>query len=107
MVRFLFRFIGLWLLAGAFFALVMDGTRSISAGRLAITQFGAAWDALHPASFDAVRNWIEMHMPMWVWNPVLLSVMLAPLSVVLGVIGLLFVLIGRKRERKIGYSSRD
>ncbi|HVT56249.1 MAG TPA: hypothetical protein VHD34_09410 [Xanthobacteraceae bacterium] len=107
MIRFLFRFIGLWLLAGAFFALVMDGTRSISAGRLAVTQFGAAWDTLHPSSFDAMRNWIEMHLPVWVWNPVLLSVMLSPLFVVLAVLGILFVLVGRKRERKIGYSSRD
>jgi hypothetical protein len=107
MIRFLFRFIGLWLLAGAFVALVIDGTRSISAGRLAITQFGIAWDSLHPASFDAMRTWVEAHLPMWVWNPVLLSVLLTPIWVVLGVLGLLFVLIGRKREQKIGYSSRD
>jgi hypothetical protein len=56
MIRFLLRFIGLWLLAGAFVALVIDGTRSISAGRLAITQFGTAWDSLHPTSFDAMRT---------------------------------------------------
>jgi len=107
MVRFLFRFIGLWFLAGAFFALVMDGTRSISAGRLAITQFGTAWDTLHPASFDALRSWTETHLPVWAWNPVLLSVMLTPLCVVFAAAGLFFVLIGRKREMKIGYSSRD
>lgn len=107
MIRFLFRFIGLWLLAGAFIALVVDGTRSISAGRIKIDQFGAAWDRLHPSSFDAMRSWIEAHMPMWVWNPVALFVLLTPLFVVLGVAGLVFALIGRKRERKIGYSSRD
>lgn len=107
MVRFIFRFIGLWLLAGAFVALVVDGTRSISAGRIAVTQFGMAWDTMHPSSFDAMRTFIEAHLPMWVWNPVLLSVMLTPIWVVLGVVGLVFALIGRKRERRIGYSSRD
>jgi hypothetical protein len=107
MVRFIFRFIGLWLLAGAFIALVIDGTRSISAGRLAITQFGMAWDSLHPSSFDAMRSWIEAHLPMWVWNPVALFVLLTPLWAVLGVVGFVLVVIGRKRERRIGYSSRD
>jgi hypothetical protein len=107
MIRFLFRFIGLWLLAGAFVALVIDGTRSISAGRLAITQFGTAWDSLHPTSFDAMRTWIETQLPLWVWNPALLSVLLTPIWVVLAVLGLLFVLVGRKRRQQIGYSSRD
>ncbi len=107
MLRFIFRFIGLWLLAGAFIALVVDGTRSISAGRVAITPFGEAWDALHPASFDAMRTSIEASLPLWVWNPVLLSVMLTPVWIVLGAAGIVFALIGRKRERRIGYSSRD
>ena len=107
MVRFVFRFIGLWLLAGAFIALVVDGTRSISAGRIAVTQFGMAWDSLHPSSFDAMRSWIEANLPIWVWNPVALFVLLTPLWVALGVVGLVLALIGRKRERKIGYSSRD
>ena len=30
MIRFLLRFLGLWLLAGAFVALVLDGVRSIA-----------------------------------------------------------------------------
>jgi uncharacterized membrane protein YdbT with pleckstrin-like domain len=44
---------------------------------------------------------------MWVWNPALLSVLLTPIWVVLAVLGLLFVLVGRKRRQQIGYSSRD
>jgi hypothetical protein len=107
MLRFIFRFIGLWLLAGAFVSLVIDGTRSISAGRVAVTQFGMAWDALHPSSFDAMRTWIEAQLPLWVWNPLLLSVMLTPIWVVLGVVGVIFALMGRRREHRIGYSSRD
>jgi len=107
MVRFIFRFVGLWLLAGGFVAFVVDGTRSISASRFVLTPFGIAWDTLHPASFDAMRAWVEGNFPSWVWNPIILSVLLTPLWAVLGVLGLLLVLIGRKRERTIGYSSRD
>lgn len=107
MLRFLFRFIGLWLLAGAFVALIVDGTRSISAARIVIMRTGDAWETLHPASFDAMRAWIELHLPMWAWNPVALGVLLTPLWIVLGILGLLLVLAGRKRAHPIGYSSRD
>jgi ABC-type Fe3+ transport system permease subunit len=107
MVRFLARFIGLWLLAGAFVSLVIDGNRSIASGRFMLTAFGEAWYALHPASLDLARNWIEAHLPAWLWNPVILGVLLTPLWIVLAVFGAILVLVGRKRERPIGYSSRD
>ena len=107
MARFLARFIGLWLLAGAFVSLVIDGNRSIAAGRLMLTAFGEAWFALHPASLDLARNWIEGHLPAWLWNPVILSVLLTPLWIILAVLGAILVFIGRKRARPIGYSSRD
>jgi hypothetical protein len=107
MLRFVFRFTGLWLLAGAFVAFVIDGTRSISAAHIVITRTGDAWESLHPASFDAMRAWIELHLPLWVWNPIVLSVLLTPLWIVLGLFGLALVLMGRKRRHSIGYSSRD
>ena len=107
MLRFLARFTGLWLLAGAFVSLVIDGNRSIAAGRLMLTAFGEAWFTMHPASLDAARNWIELHLPAWLWNPVILSVLLTPIWIVLAILGAVLVLVGRKRERTIGYSSRD
>jgi len=107
MLKFFARFIGLWLLAGAFVSLVVDGNRSIAAGRLILTAFGEAWFALHPASLDAARGWIEANLPGWLWNPVILGVLLAPLWLILAVLGAVLVLLGRKRERAIGYSSRD
>jgi len=107
MVRFLARFIGLWLLAGAFVSLVIDGNRSIATGRVILTAFGETWYALHPVSLDLTRNWVEGHLPTWLWNPVILSVLLTPLWVVLAVFGAVLVFVGRKRERPIGYSSRD
>jgi hypothetical protein len=107
MLRFLARFTGLWLLAGAFVSLVIDGNRSIAAGRFMLTAFGEAWYALNPASLDATRNWVEAHLPGWLWNPVILGVLLTPLWIVLAALGAILVFVGRKRERPIGYSSRD
>jgi hypothetical protein len=107
MIRFLFRFFGMWLLAGAFVALVIDGTRSIGASRIVLTPLGEAWSALHPQSLFSMQAWVEQRLIAWVWDPVLISLLFTPLWIVLGVLGLLFVLLGRPRARPIGYSSRD
>jgi hypothetical protein len=107
MTRFLFRFVGLWLLAGAFVALVIDGTRSIAASRLILTPVGEAWVAIHPGSIDLLHSTIERNLSPWLWEAVLVNLLYAPLWLALGVLGALFVLLGRPRTRPIGYSSRD
>ena len=107
MSRFLARFVGLWLLAGAFVSLVIDGNRSIASGRIMLTAFWEAWQALHPNSFEVMHNWVELHLPGWFWNPVLLGILWLPLWLVLAALGAILVFVGRKRERPIGYSSRD
>ncbi len=44
MIRFLFRFIGLILLAAAFILVIYDGTKSIAANRLHITSLRDLWE---------------------------------------------------------------
>jgi hypothetical protein len=107
MFRFLFRFIGLWLLAGAIVALVIDGTRSSTEGRIVIMPLAEGWLAVHPASIDWIKLATECSLPAWVWDPVLVYVLYAPLWAALGVLGLILALLGRRRARPIGYSSRD
>ena len=107
MVRFLFRFVGLWLLAGAFVALVIDGTRSVGASRIVLTTVGEAWSVVHRPSLELFRAYIEGGYPAWVWDPVAINFLLAPLWIALGVLGILFALVGRVPARPIGYSSRD
>jgi hypothetical protein len=107
MFRFLFRFIGLWLLAGAFVALVIDGTRSITAGRVVIMPVVEAWLAIHPASLEWIKMIVERDVSPRLWDPVLLYLLYAPLWALLGVLGGVLVVLGRRRPRPIGYSSRD
>ena len=107
MFRFLFRFIGLWLLAGGFIALVIDGTRSITGGRIVIMPMVEAWLVIHPASLEWLKTMIERDLSPRLWDPVFLYVLYAPLWVVLGAVGAVLVVLGRRRPRPIGYSSRD
>lgn len=104
MIRFLFRFTGLWLLAGAFVGLVIDGTRAIASSRIIFTPLSETWSALHPASLESLQK----AAPAWLWDPVMTNLLAAPFWVHLGVLGLLFLAIGRhRRATLIGYSSRD
>jgi len=104
MIRFLFRFIGLWLLAGAFVALVIDGTRSVSASRLLFSPLGDAWALVAPANLASVHKALAGG----VYEAFFKLLLATPFFAVLAALGLLFLLIGRRRpENRIGYSSRD
>ncbi len=107
MFKFLFRFSGLWLLAGAFVAFVIDGARSIAASRFVFMPWIEAWSTVSPGSLEAVQRSIEQKLSPWMWESVLLRALNAPLWVALGIAGTILILLGRKRTHSIGYSSRD
>jgi hypothetical protein len=104
MIRFLFRFLGLWLLAGAFVALVIDGTRSVSASQFVAYPVRDVWALLDPMGLAGLQKQFAGGTLERVFELLLAT----PFFAFLGVLGLLFVLIGRKKRiRTIGYSSRD
>jgi hypothetical protein len=105
MLRLLFRFAGLVLLAGGFAALVADGTRSVAAGALTQTAFGDVLRWLAPAKFDLIQPTVQRLHPL-LWNPVLVHVFAAPAWVVFGAFGMLVLYLGRPPAPQIGYSSR-
>jgi hypothetical protein len=103
MIRFVFRFVGLWVLAAGFVALVRDGTKSIAANAVFITRLAEDWNNIHPASQDSLKALIERYTGPWLWEFVAQYVLAAPSWLVLGVIGSIFILIGRKKKPLIGY----
>lgn len=105
MFRLLFKSIGLLLLAAAFAALVVDGTRSVAAGTPAILPLGRTVSALYPKAFFAVQTFIETHVPV-LWDPVAVTVLLLPAWLVIGLLGLCLLAVTRRRAPKIGYSRR-
>ena len=103
MIRFLLRFLGIWILAAGFIALVYDGTKSIAGSALFVTKLGDTWHAIHSNSLQLLQPAIERHVSPWLWDPVALAVLTAPTWLVLGILGTLMILVGRKPKAPIGY----
>ena len=104
MIRFVFRFIGLWILAAGFVALVRDGTKSIAGNAFFITRLADDWNNVHGASLEQLKALVERYAGAPAWELASLYVLGAPTWVVLGVIGSIFILIGRKKKPLIGYA---
>lgn len=106
MIRFLFRFFGLLLLALAFIFLVYDGTRSIGANAIVVTKVTEFWSSIHQASRESFEIWVKQTAPGWVWDPVLRNVVEQPTWLVLGVVAAFMIVVGRKKKPLIGYARR-
>jgi hypothetical protein len=102
-MRFLLRFIGLWLLAGAFVALIIDGTSSIAGGSMRFNTFGQTWNNIHQDSQPALKAFLDRRAGPWMWTSGVQVVLDQPTWLVLGVLGTVLVLLGRKKARLIGY----
>lgn len=103
MIRGFFRLIGLLLLAGGFVFLVYDGARWVADQSLRFTQFGQFWNDVNQSSQQAFRIWVESKEP-WLWTSVVKVILEQPVFAVLGIVGILLMLLFRRRKPLIGYA---
>jgi hypothetical protein len=104
--RFLLRFVGLILLAGAFAAAVIDGARSLAAQQVALTPMGVALDLAFPSKFPLLQPFVEKRLHPLLWDPVLLDILSAPAFLDLAVLGFALIYLVRPRAPTVGFSSR-
>ena len=104
MIRFLFRFIGLLLLALAFIFVVYDGIRSISDGGLLITRASYVWNAINDHSLQTVQALVEKHISPDVWQLGIAPLLEQPASAIAAVLGVILIILGRKKKPLIGYA---
>ncbi|WP_029350574.1 hypothetical protein [Bosea sp. 117] len=100
MIRFVLRFVGLWLLAGGFVAFVVDGTRSIASSEIVMTPFGEAWFAVSSGTLARFQELVTTKLSADVWERLGVPLLAAPLFAVLGIAGVLLLLLGRARRRR-------
>ena len=105
MIRFLFRFVGLLLLALAFIFLVYDGTKSIADQTLYLSTVGSAWATIHQTSLSGLQPVVERLVGHWFWQGIVQRYFLdQPVSLVLAIVGGILMLLGRKKRPLIGYA---
>jgi hypothetical protein len=103
MIRFLFRFVGLCLLATAFVLFVYDGTKSIANHELLYTRLGDVWAIVDQNSLNVIQGWLKQKLS-WAWDPYLQGGFDLPAWAVVGILAAFMILLGRKRKPLIGYA---
>ncbi|MBV9524013.1 MAG: hypothetical protein JO010_14525 [Alphaproteobacteria bacterium] len=103
MIRFLFRLIGLVLLAAGFIFLIYDGTRFIADSGVHMTTLDNAWNTVLSTGPEKYRPAIDRIGVPWLWDPVIQSVLKQPTCLILGILGAIFMLLGRTKKKLIGY----
>jgi hypothetical protein len=104
MIRFLLRFIGLLLLALAFIFVIYDGMKSIADGGLSVTQFDQLWIDVHAGSLQAFQSAFQRYAGADVWQAAAVPILGQPVAAVFGVLGVVLILLGRKKKPLIGYA---
>ena len=104
MIRFVLRFFGLLLLALGFIFLVYDGIRSISDGSILLTRSNEVWVIVHDSSLVSFQKLVERKLGADIWQAVLAPVLEQPASVLCCVLGIILIVLGRKKKPLIGYA---
>jgi hypothetical protein len=104
MIRFLLRFIGLICLAAGFILLIYDGTKSIAGNMVFLTSVRTLWELINAGGLAKLKPMIEPYAGGVLWDPLMVTILAAPSWSLLGVLGILFLLLGRKKKPLIGYA---
>lgn len=102
MIRSIFRLLGLVLLAAGFVFFIYDGTKSIADQAVYISKFSQTWAEIHQQSLQALQEAVEKNA-IWLW-PVLQPALEQPTWLVLGALGMILILLGRRKKPLIGYA---
>lgn len=95
-----FKILGWVLLFASIAVLVDDSITAFQTGTFRMAAAGEVWFHLDPDSLNAVQSFIQRYVSVWVWDKVMVPILLAPALAVLGIPALIFLFIGRKRKRQ-------
>ncbi|MGQ4273996.1 hypothetical protein [Terrihabitans sp. B22-R8] len=94
-MRFLVRFVGVFVFAAAFVMLVIDGTRSIAADAVVLSSLSDAVGILWPNAVAGIEASLRSASDV-LWDPIGRWLFAQPAVAVLGLTGLFLLLVGRK-----------
>ena len=74
--------------------MIYDGTKSIAGNRLYLTSLQTVWELINAGSLAKLKPLIAPYAHGLLWDPGMVTILAAPAWSVLGVVGILFVLLG-------------
>lgn len=92
------RLLGWLLLALALIVLGGDGLRWLESGELELAALGEVWFRFDPGSLNLLQAITQRYLLPAIWDPGIITLLSWPAVAVLGILGLLFLLIFRKRR---------
>ena len=104
MIRFLFRFAGIVLLALAFIFVVYDGMKSIASHMFYATRIEQFWIEVNGRSLQMLREAVERSAGLGIWRWMVEPILDQPVALVFGVLSVALILLGRKKRPLIGYA---
>jgi hypothetical protein len=94
------RIIGWILVTAAVAIFARDILASIDSGALAMMSTGELWFRLHNGSLNLAQAITQRYLFPSLWDPVIVTILIWPATVVLGVPGMILVRLCRRRPRK-------
>ena len=96
---FIVRLFGSFFLLLATLSLIHDGGLTLTRHKgILVTPIGQHWFDASPSSLDAAEKAVS-HISPWIWNNIIVTVLLYPGWIVFGLIGVVICYLGRKRKR--------
>jgi hypothetical protein len=72
----------------------------LNSGAVRLTALGQLWYWINPGSLNLVQAVVERYIHPFLWDPIIINVLLAPAAVLFLVIGVLLSLLFRRRKRR-------
>nr|WP_298683369.1 hypothetical protein [uncultured Dongia sp.] len=92
------RVIALVLLAAAALLLVLDVLQSMLSNSWNGVALGYLWSVMSPLSLQGFQRFIEDSVSVLLWQKLLLPILMLPSWVLLGILGLLMLVFGRRSQ---------
>jgi hypothetical protein len=78
---------------------VLDLIGSYNGGDFTLTDVGSLWHSTHPDSLQLLQPAIARHISPFLWDPIMVTILLWPVTLALGLPGLIIILLTRRKAR--------
>jgi hypothetical protein len=104
MLHFISRTLGIWLIAAAVVAGVVDGMKSIATSHIVMTSAGQFWATVSPASLASAQMSLHRLAPA-LWDTLASPALQLPSWGLFLALGILFMVLGIRRRRDFIYAA--